>query len=241
MKTTASQRASKSASQRAGKTVATAKGKGSAERVRAILRGLAKLYPEAECALVHKSAWELVAATILSAQCTDVRVNMVTPELFRMWPTAAALAGAPQAAVEQVIRSTGFYRNKAKSLIGAARVVTERFGGVVPQTMDELLEMPGVARKTANVVLGTWFKKSEGVVVDTHVKRISRRLGLTKATEPVKIERDLVKILPRERWTAFSHEIIQHGRRVCVARKPRCAECGLEKLCSSKDKTYATH
>lgn len=208
-----------------------------AARVRAILRGLAKMYPDAECALAHKSAWELVTATILSAQCTDVRVNMVTPELFRMWPTAEALAGAPLAAVEQVIRSTGFYRNKAKSIVGAARVVTEKFGGVVPQTMAELLELPGVARKTANVVLGTWFKKSEGVVVDTHVKRIARRLGLTKAVSPVMIERDLVKLLPRERWTAFSHEIIHHGRKCCVARKPRCAECGLEKLCSAKDKT----
>ena len=208
-------------------------------RVNDILRILRKTYPNVKCALHHENAWQLVVATILSAQCTDVRVNMVTPVLFRRFPTPQALAKADPAEVEDIIRTTGFFRNKTKSILGAAKKVTE-MGGEVPQTMDELLALPGVARKTANVVLGSWFHKNEGVVVDTHVFRISRRLDLTKADNPVNVEQDLMKILPRERWTAFSHEVIHHGRQICIARKPKCADCPLEKLCHAADKTWST-
>ena len=208
-------------------------------RVNDILRILRKTYPNVKCALHHENAWQLVVATILSAQCTDVRVNMVTPVLFRRFPTPQALAKADPAEVEDIIRTTGFFRNKTKSILGAAKKVTE-MGGQVPQTMDELLTLPGVARKTANVVLGSWFHKNEGVVVDTHVFRISRRLDLTKADNPVNVEQDLMKILPRERWTAFSHEVIHHGRQICIARKPKCADCPLEKLCHAADKTWST-
>jgi endonuclease III len=204
-----------------------------------ILRLLRKTYPKVECALHHENAWQLVVATILSAQCTDVRVNMVTPVLFRRFPTPQALAKADPAEVEDIIRTTGFFRNKTKNILGAAKKVTA-MGGVVPQTMGELLALPGVARKTANVVLGSWFGKNEGVVVDTHVFRISRRLDLTKADNPVKVEQDLIKILPREHWTAFSHEVIHHGRQICIARKPKCADCPLEKLCHAADKTWST-
>ncbi|HUG80635.1 MAG TPA: endonuclease III [Bryobacterales bacterium] len=207
------------------------------QRVATILRRLDKDYPNAECALHHESAWQLLAATILSAQCTDVRVNMVTPGLFQKLPTVHDMANVQREALEREIQSTGFYRNKAKSLIGAAQTLLADHGGEVPDEMDDLLKLPGVARKTANVVLGVWFKKAVGVVVDTHVQRISGRLDLTKQTDPKKIERDLMKILPRERWIAYSHQIIHHGRKVCVARKPRCAECSLEDLCYSKDKT----
>jgi endonuclease-3 len=207
------------------------------KRVAAILRRLDKDYPNVTCALQHRNEWELLVATILSAQCTDVRVNLVTPGLFQKYPTVADMAAAPQAELEQEIKTTGFFRNKSKSLIGAARKVLSDFGGKVPDNMDDILTLPGVARKTANVVLGSWFGKAAGVVVDTHVQRIARRLDLTKADDPKKIEQDLMKTLPQDRWVLFSHQIIHHGRKVCIARKPRCAECGLEDLCYAKDKT----
>ena len=210
------------------------------ERVRQIIARLDQLYPGVTCALTHRSAWELLVATILSAQCTDVRVNMVTPVLFEKYPTVQDFAALEPEQLEPDIRSTGFFRNKSKSVVGAARKVVADFGGNVPQTMDELLSLPGVARKTANVVLGTWFKKNEGVVVDTHVTRISRRLELTKQEDARKIEEDLMRIIPRERWTDFSHEVIWHGRKLCVARGPKCADCGLEKLCHAADKTWST-
>ena len=210
------------------------------ERVRQIIAGLDQMYPGVTCALTHRSAWELLVATILSAQCTDVRVNMVTPVLFEKYPTVQDFAALEPEQLEPDIRSTGFFRNKSKSVVGAARKVVADFGGNVPQTMEELLSLPGVARKTANVVLGTWFKKKEGVVVDTHVTRISRRLELTKHEDPRKIEEDLMRIIPRERWTDFSHEVIWHGRKLCVARGPKCADCGLEKLCHAADKTWST-
>jgi endonuclease III len=210
------------------------------ERVRQILAGLDRLYPGVTCALTRRSAWELVVATILSAQCTDVRVNMVTPGLFQKYPTVQDFAALEPEQLEPDIRSTGFFRNKSKSVVGAARKVVSDFGGIVPQTMDELLTLPGVARKTANVVLGTWFKKNEGVVVDTHVTRISRRLELTKHEDAQKIEQDLMAIVPRERWTDFSHQVIWHGRKLCLARGPKCADCGLEKLCHAADKTWST-
>ena len=210
------------------------------ERVRQIIAGLDHLYPGATCALTHRSAWELLVATILSAQCTDVRVNMVTPVLFEKYPTVQDFAALEPEQLEPDIRSTGFFRNKSKSVVGAARKIVADFGGNVPETMEESLSLPGVARKTANVVLGTWFKKNEGIVVDTHVTRISRRLELTKQEDAKKIEEDLMRIIPRERWTDFSHEVIQHGRRLCVARGPKCADCGLEKLCHAADKTWST-
>lgn len=209
-------------------------------RIAEILKRLRALYPDAVCALHHQNAWELTVATILSAQCTDARVNLVTPELFRLFPTPKAMAEASLPALEEVIRTTGFFRAKAKSIQGAARVVTEEFGGAVPQTMDEMLRLPGVARKTANVVLGSWYGIAVGVVVDTHVLRISLRLELTKETTPEKVERGLQKILPEADWINTSHRIIFHGRQICVARKPRCAECGLETICRSKDKTWSS-
>jgi len=196
-------------------------------RVKAILDGLDRMYPDATCELDHRGAYQLLVATILSAQCTDTRVNLVTPEVFRRWPNPAALAGADQGQVEDVIRSTGFFRNKARSLIGMARTLVERFRGKVPRKMEEMLELPGVARKTANVVLGTAYGIASGVVVDTHVQRLTGRLGLTRETDPKKIEQDLMKILPPERWVSFAHQIIWHGRRVCVARVPHCPECPL--------------
>lgn len=211
------------------------------ERIGAILDALRKAYPDAVCALNHRNAWELTVATILSAQSTDAGVNLATPELFRQYPTPQALAQANPAVIEELIRRTGFFRNKTKSIIGAARVVTERFGGEVPQTMEEMLELPGVARKTANVVLGSWYGIASGVVVDTHVLRLSRRLELTKSDDPVQVEKDLQRVIPKDRWIAFSHELIYHGRRVCVARKPRCEECALETLCNSADKTWSSH
>ena len=210
------------------------------ERVRQIIAGLDQLYPNATCALSHRSAWELLVATILSAQCTDVRVNMVTPVLFEKYPTVQDFAALKPEQLEPDIRSTGFFRNKSKSVVGAAQKIVADFGGKVPETMEELLSLPGVARKTANVVLGTWFKKNEGVVVDTHVTRISRRLELTKQEDAKKIEEDLMRIIPRGRWTDFSHEVIWHGRKLCVARGPKCADCGLEKLCHAADKTWST-
>jgi endonuclease III len=223
------------------KAVKATKGPTSPERVAAILEILAKTYPGVKCALTHKNAWELTVATILSAQCTDARVNMVTPALFRRFPTPKAMAAASLPEIEELIRTTGFFRAKAKNIQGAAKVVTEEFGGKVPQTMNELLTLPGVARKTANVVSGSWYGLPLGVVVDTHVMRISRRLELTKQTAPVKVEQDLMKIIPQDRWIAFSHEVIHHGRQICVARKPRCADCPLERLCNSKDKTWSSH
>jgi endonuclease-3 len=208
------------------------------ERVAAILKGLDEAYPEAVCALKHSSPWELLVATILSAQCTDVRVNMVTPELFRRFPSPQAMARASLPELEELIRTTGFYRNKAKSILGAAKKVAEEFGGLVPQTLEELITIPGAARKTANVVLGVSFGKAEGVVVDTHVFRISRRLELAKAETAEKVEQELMRVLPRERWISFSHQIIHHGRKVCEARKPKCDKCNLEQLCNSKDKSW---
>ena len=206
-------------------------------RIKKILAILDKMYPGVTCALHHSNAWELLVATILSAQCTDKRVNMVTPGLFRKYPTIQDFAGAAQEELAQDIRSTGFFNNKSKSVIGAARKILSNFGGEIPRDIDQLLTVPGAARKTANVVLGTAFGIASGVVVDTHVQRISRRLDLTKETDPVKIEKDLVKILPKDKWILFSHQIIHHGRALCIARNPRCTECRLEPLCYSKDKT----
>lgn len=210
------------------------------QRIGEILARLDELYPNVTCALHHKSAWELVVATILSAQCTDVRVNMVTPGLFAKYPTPQALAAIEPEELEPEIRSTGFFRNKAKSVVGAARKLVQDFGGVVPDEMEKLLSLPGVARKTANVVLGSWFGKGVGVVVDTHVHRISRRLELTTKDEPVKIEQDLMKVIPQEKWILFSHQIIWHGRSLCIARNPKCAECPLENICHAGDKTWST-
>jgi endonuclease-3 len=210
------------------------------ERVVEILRRLDQLYPDVTCALTHASAWELVVATILSAQSTDVNVNRVTPDLFRKYPTVAAFAALTPEQLEPDVRSTGFFRNKSKSVVGAAKKIIAEFGGEVPAEMEKLLTLPGVARKTANVVLGTWFKMAEGVVVDTHVHRISRRLELTTQDDAQKIEQDLMRIIPREKWILFSHQIIWHGRKLCIARKPKCAECLLENLCHAGDKTWST-
>jgi len=206
-------------------------------RIAKILARLDEMYPAVTCALHHSNAWELLVATILSAQCTDKRVNEVTPGLFRKYPTIRDFAAASQEEMAQEIRSTGFFNNKAKSVIGAARKILADYKGEVPREMDALLSVPGAARKTANVVLGTAFGIASGVVVDTHVQRISQRLDLTKATEPVKIERDLMQVIPKEKWILFSHQIIHHGRALCVARNPKCAECKLEPLCYAKDKT----
>jgi endonuclease-3 len=201
------------------------------ERALEILRRLGGEYPNAKCALNHRNPFELLTATILSAQCTDERVNQVTPALFARYPTPHDLAAARQEELEEIIRSTGFYRNKAKSLLGMAQALVERHGGEVPAEMDALVELPGVGRKTANVVLGNAFGKSEGVVVDTHVKRLAGRLGLTTETDPEKIERDLMDLLPRDRWLAVEHLLIWHGRKVCDARRPRCEACVVASLC----------
>lgn len=208
------------------------------ERIAAILKGLDEAYPNVECALTHSSPWELLIATILSAQCTDVRVNMVTPELFRRFPGPAAMAKATLPQLESLIRSTGFYHNKAKSIQGAAKAIITNFGGKVPETLAELITIPGAARKTANVVLGVCFNKAEGVVVDTHVFRISRRLALARGDTPQKVEQELMKILPQSRWISFSHQLIHHGRAICDARKPKCNQCNLEPLCTAPDKTW---
>ncbi|HLY40542.1 MAG TPA: endonuclease III [Terracidiphilus sp.] len=210
------------------------------ERVAAILKALDEAYPNAECALHHRTPWELLVATILSAQCTDVRVNMVTPELFRRFPTPADMAKASTPELEQLIKTTGFFRNKAKSIQGAAKKITEEFGGKVPETLAELITVPGAARKTANVVLGVSFGKAEGVVVDTHVFRIARRLQLTTSETTEKVEQDLMRILPRDHWIRFSHQVIHHGRQVCIARNPKCNQCSLETLCHSNDKTWSS-
>jgi len=205
-------------------------------RVQAILEALDRLYPGATCALHHRNAWELLVATILSAQCTDERVNMVTPRLFARFPTPEAMAGADVREVAEIIRSTGFFNNKAKNIVGAARKIVEEFGGEVPREMDKLLTVPGAARKTANVVLGTAYGIPAGVVVDTHVARISQRLELTREKTPEKIEQDLMKILPQDRWILFSHQMIHFGRDICKARKPECFRCPLASLCRAPDK-----
>ena len=202
-------------------------------RAKKIIARLKREYPDAMCALHHKSALELVVATILSAQCTDARVNLVTPHLFAKYRTAADYAAADPKVFEQEIQSTGFFRNKTRSIIGMAQALVERHGGEVPQTMEELTDLPGVGRKTANVILGTWFQKNEGVVVDTHVQRLTGLLKLRRQDDPVKIEQELMGIVPREDWTWFSHTLIQHGRQVCIARRPRCADCVLNRLCPS--------
>ena len=212
----------------------------SPERVSDILKRLDQFYPDVTCALTHKDPWELLVATILSAQSTDVRVNIVTPELFKKYPTVRDFAKLEPQQLEPDIRSTGFFRNKSKSVVGAARRVVNEYGGKVPETMEDLLTLPGVARKTANVVLGTRFKKAEGLVVDTHVHRISRRLELTKNDDPKKIEQDLMAVIPREKWILFSHQVIWHGRRLCFARSPKCVDCPLENICHAEDKTWST-
>jgi endonuclease III len=230
-------RAARPATSRPPKTTSS-RGDLAPERVAAILRALDEAYPNAVCALNHKTPWELLVATILSAQCTDVRVNMVTPELFRHFPTPSAMASAPIPQLEGLIRTTGFFRNKAKSIKGAAQAIVERFGGEIPRTLAELITVPGAARKTANVVLGVSYGLAEGVVVDTHVFRIARRLSLAKGDTPQKVEEELMRVLPREKWIDFSHQVIHHGRQVCVARTPKCNVCNLEQLCHSKDKTW---
>ena len=202
-------------------------------RVRKIVARLARAYPDATCALHHANARELVVATILSAQCTDARVNMVTPALFSKYRTSGDYAAADPRVLEREIQSTGFFRNKTKSIIGMAQALVERHGGAVPDTMEALTELPGVGRKTANVILGTWFKKNEGVVVDTHVQRLSRLMQLTRHDDPVKVERDLMALLPRDKWTWWSHTLIQHGRQVCIARRPQCEACVVNRLCPS--------
>lgn len=210
------------------------------QRIQEILNRLDQLYPDVTCALTHQTAWELLVATILSAQSTDVNVNRVTPILFQKYPTVEAFAALTPEQLEPDVRSTGFFRNKSKSVVGAAKKIVADFGGQVPMDMDQLLTLPGVARKTANVVLGTWFKKAEGLVVDTHVTRISRRLELTKNTDPAKIEQDLMKVIPREKWILFAHQIIWHGRKLCMARSPKCVDCALENICHAGDKTWST-
>jgi endonuclease III len=210
------------------------------KRVSDILERLDRLYPNVTCALTHKDPWQLLVATILSAQSTDVRVNMVTPELFRKYPTVEDFAKLEPEELEPDIRSTGFFRNKSKSVVGAARKIVNDFQGHVPDHMNDLLTLPGVARKTANVLLGTWFGKADGVVVDTHVHRISRRLELTKESDPKRIEQDLMRVIPREKWILFAHQVIWHGRKLCLARSPKCADCLLENICHAEDKTWST-
>lgn len=207
-----------------------------ADRVTAILTALDQLYPRATCALDHHNAWELLVATILSAQCTDERVNMVTPRLFARFPSPQAMAKADVAEVAEIVRSTGFFNNKAKNIVGAAKKIVSDFGGEVPREMEQLLTVPGAARKTANVVLGTAFGIPSGVVVDTHVTRIAQRLELTREKTPEKIEQDLMRILPQERWILFSHQVIHFGRDICKARKPECGRCPMESICSAPDK-----
>jgi endonuclease III len=208
-------------------------------RINRITQQLDRLFPQATCALHHKDGWQLLVATILSAQCTDERVNKVTPELFKKYPTMQDFANASQDELANDIRSTGFFNNKSKSLIGAARKILADYNGRVPQNMEDLLQVPGAARKTANVVLGTAFGVASGVVVDTHVQRIAQRLDLTKNAEPGKIEQDLMKTIPKDRWVLFAHQLIHFGRQICIARKPRCASCPLDPLCYAKDKTLA--
>jgi endonuclease III len=209
------------------------------DRTNVILGGLDRAYPDAQCALQHSNPLELLIATILSAQCTDARVNIVTQDLFRKYKSLRDYVDTSQAELEADIRSTGFYHNKAKSIRGACAMLLERFGGAVPDSMEALLQLPGVARKTANVVLGVAFRKAEGIVVDTHVFRVSRRLDLTDSETPENIERDLMQIIPRNRWISFSHQMILHGRTTCKARNPLCIQCCVEKICESEDKTFS--
>ncbi|MCL5006199.1 MAG: endonuclease III [Acidobacteria bacterium] len=209
----------------------------SPERLKKIFAGLDRLFPNAECALHHKNAFQLLVATILSAQCTDERVNKVTPELFAKYPTAREFAPLDPKILEEDIRSTGFFRNKAKNIIGASRQIVEKFRGKVPRSMEEMLTLPGVARKTANVVLGTAYEIPTGVVVDTHVFRIAHRLKLSNGKTPEDVERDLIKLVPQDRWIIFGHQVIWFGRKICRARNPGCADCPLESLCDSPDKT----
>ena len=232
----------KRASEKAGKKAAPFRRGGTPDptnpkRVAAILAKLDEAYPNATCELKHESPFQLVISTILSAQCTDVRVNQVTEKLFKQYPNPSAFAYATPSELEREIRPTGFFRNKTKSIMGASKAIVEKFSGQVPQTMEEMLTLPGVARKTANVVLGTAYGIPSGVVVDTHVLRLSGRLELSKHTEPKKLEQDLMKIIPQNKWIQFSHQLIWHGRRVCIARKPRCINCNLEPICNSNDKT----
>jgi endonuclease III len=209
-------------------------------RVADILKKLDEAYPAVACALEHETPFQLLISTILSAQCTDVRVNQVTKTLYKKYPKPEAFAYANPSELEQDIRPTGFFRNKTKSIMGASKKIVEEFSGAVPHTMAELLTLPGVARKTANVVLGTAFEIADGVVVDTHVTRLSGRLDLSHGTDAKKIEQDLMAVIPKEKWIIFAHQLIWHGRRVCQARKPRCADCNLERLCYSQDKTSST-
>ena len=209
----------------------------SPERLQAIFAALDKLFPHAECALKHQNAWQLLVATILSAQCTDERVNKVTPELFRKCPAPRDYVALPQADLEDEIHSTGFFRNKAKSIIGAATKIVQEFAGQVPKTMENLLTLPGVARKTANVVLGTAYGIPSGVVVDTHVFRIAHRLKLSKQETPERVEQDLMKLVPQDRWISFGHQVIWFGRKICFARNPLCADCPLNSICDAPDKT----
>jgi len=238
MKKTRKKKARSSAKKRAKAAKVARAGRGAdPKRVAAILAKLDEAYPTAACELQHENAFQLLISTILSAQCTDVRVNQVTQTLYKKYPNAEAFAHANPSELEQEIRPTGFFRNKTKSIMGASKGIIENFGGQVPRTMEEILTLPGVARKTGNVVLGTAYGIASGVVVDTHVIRLSRRLDLTKHEDPKKIEEDLMRVIPKEKWITFSHQLIWHGRRVCVARKPRCIDCNLESICYSKDKT----
>jgi len=200
-------------------------------KLKKILPILEGRFPQPECALIHESPWQLLVATILSAQCTDKRVNMVTPALFKKFPSVESFAAAKLADVEQAVKSTGFFRNKAKNIIACAQTLLEKFAGKIPQKLEQLVELPGVGRKTASVILGTAFGKAEGIVVDTHVKRLSFRMGFTKETDPEKVEKDLMKIVPKNKWIAFSHLLILHGRDRCAARKPDCTNCELNQLC----------
>jgi endonuclease-3 len=227
----------KTEKKKTSKAVKPAKAGTDAKRVGAILVKLEEAYPEATCELKHANAFQLLVSTILSAQCTDVRVNQVAQTLYKKYPKPEAFAYANPKELEQDIRPTGFYRNKTKSIMGASKAIIEKFGGQVPRTMEEMLTLPGVARKTANVVLGTAYGIASGIVVDTHVLRLSQRLDLSRNEDPKKIEQDLMQLVPQKKWIKFSHQLIWHGRRVCQARKPKCAECNLEPLCYAKDKT----
>ncbi len=222
------------------KAVPAKRGYTSPARLKKIFAALDGLFPQAQCALKHEDAFQLLVATILSAQCTDERVNKVTPELFRKYPTPRDFAAVKPEVLAEDIRSTGFFRNKAKSIVGAAQKIVSDFGGQVPRTMEQMLILPGVARKTANVTLGTAYGTATGVVVDTHVFRIAGRLKLSREKTPEKVEGDLMKLVPRERWISFGHQMIWFGRKICQARKPHCADCPVESLCDAPDKTVAS-